>query len=66
MKYFTKSFETENYIFVHSWIPTDISFENGTCKPWYQEGKTLTWMEDWRNANDVEWEEMLENIKKYI
>ena len=52
-------FETQNYIFVHSWIPTNIKFEHGTGKPWYQEGKTLTWMEDWRNANDVEWEEAM-------
>lgn len=51
-------FETENYIFVHSWIPTDVHYE-GRMKPWYQEGKTLAWMEDWRNANDVEWEEAM-------
>jgi serine/threonine protein phosphatase 1 len=51
-------FETKNHIFVHSWIPTDVHYE-GKMKPWYQEGKTLTWMEDWRNANDVEWEEAM-------
>lgn len=51
-------FETENYIFVHSWIPTNVNYE-GKTKPWYQEGKTLTYMEDWRNANDVEWEEAM-------
>lgn len=51
-------FETQNYIFVHSWIPTNVKFE-GESKPWYQQGKTLTWMEDWRNANDVEWEEAM-------
>lgn len=51
-------FETKNYIFVHSWIPTNVEFE-GTTKPWYQQGKTLTWMEDWRNGNDVEWEEAM-------
>ena len=51
-------FETNKYIFVHSWIPTDVHYE-GKMKPWYQEGKTLTWMEDWRNANDVEWEEAM-------
>lgn len=51
-------FETKNYIFVHSWIPTNVKFE-GESKPWYQQGKTLTWMEDWRNANDVEWEEAM-------
>ena len=51
-------FETKNYIFVHSWIPTNVEFE-GDSKPWYKRGKTLTWMEDWRNANDVEWEEAM-------
>lgn len=51
-------FETKNYIFVHSWIPTNVHYE-GKMKPWYQEGKTLTYMEDWRNANDVEWEEAM-------
>ena len=51
-------FETKNYIFVHSWIPTNMEFE-GDSKPWYLRGKTLAWMEDWRNANDVEWEEAM-------
>ena len=51
-------FETQNYIFVHSWIPTDVHFE-GENKPWYQQGKTLAWMEGWRDANDVEWEEAM-------
>lgn len=51
-------FETKNYIFVHSWIPTDVHYE-GEVKPWYQQGKTLAWMEDWRNANEVEWEEAM-------
>lgn len=51
-------FETQNYIFVHSWIPTNVEYE-GKMKPWYQEGKTLTWMEDWRDGNDVEWEEAM-------
>lgn len=51
-------FETQNYIFVHSWIPTNVKYK-GSSKPWYQQGKILTWMEDWRNANDVEWEEAM-------
>lgn len=51
-------FETQNYIFVHSWIPTNVEYES-TMKPWYQEGKTHTWMEDWREGNDVEWEEAM-------
>jgi serine/threonine protein phosphatase 1 len=48
-------FETENYIFVHSWIPTSIHFK-GDSKPWYQRGKVCSWLEDWRNASDAEWE----------
>lgn len=51
-------FETQNYVFVHSWIPTNVEFE-GESNPWYQQGKTYSWMEDWRNANDVEWEEAM-------
>ena len=51
-------FETEKYIFVHSWIPTHIEHE-GTTKPWYQEGKKHMYMEDWRNANDSEWEDAM-------
>ena len=50
-------FETQNYIFVHSWIPTDVEFEEN-CAPRYLKGKT-TWMEDWRSANDTEWEEAM-------
>ena len=48
-------FETENYIFVHSWIPTSIYFK-GDSKPWYQRGKVCSWLEDWRNASDEDWE----------
>lgn len=51
-------FETKNYIFVHSWIPTKVKFD-GADKPWYIVGKTHAWMKDWRNANEVEWEEAM-------
>jgi serine/threonine protein phosphatase 1 len=51
-------FETQNYIFVHSWIPTNIE-SNGKMKPWYQEGKTYSYREDWRHANDAEWDESM-------
>lgn len=51
-------FETKNYVFVHSWIPTDIKFE-GNSKPWYQEGKTYSYKEDWRDATTMEWEEAM-------
>ena len=51
-------FETEKYIFVHSWIPTQVN-SKGETKPWYQEGKKHTYMEDWRNATEKEWEEAM-------
>lgn len=51
-------FETQNYIFVHSWIPTHkVDVPNLTNK-WIPLTKD-EWMEDWRNANDVEWEDAM-------
>ena len=51
-------FETQNYIFVHSWIPTrKVELPNPTDK-WIPLTKD-EWMEDWRNANDVEWEDAM-------
>lgn len=41
-------FETQNYIFVHSWIPI-ISQNGGYCK----------YNENWRNASDSSWEEAM-------
>lgn len=52
-------FETQNYIFVHSWIPTNVEYHKGASKPWHQLGKTYEYREDWRNANDAEWEEAM-------
>ena len=40
-------FETQNYIFVHSWIPINHNLIG------------VTYRDDWRNANDVEWEEAM-------
>ncbi len=51
-------FETENYIFVHSWIPTKIHYE-GDGKPWYINGKAHSYNEDWRDATEMEWEEAM-------
>ncbi len=51
-------FETKNYIFVHSWIPTRKVSVPNTADKWIP----LTsdeWMEDWRNANDVQWEDAM-------
>lgn len=50
-------FETANYIFVHSWIPTNVSYDNTASKPWHRVGKTYSYKEDWRQAADFEWEE---------
>ena len=45
-------FETENYIFVHSWIPTTIH-DTDTLNKHYK------YREDWRNAVTQEWEEAM-------
>ena len=50
-------FETQNYIFVHGWIPCEVYYHGeGSDKPWYQSYKTFEYKPDWRNSNDVEWE----------
>ena len=49
-------FETQNYIFVHGWIPCEIYYEGKIDKPWYQHQKTFKYKPDWRDCNDVEWE----------
>ena len=51
-------FETQNYIFVHSWIPTNVVY-NDASKMWNIRGKEYAYNPDWRNANDVEWEEAM-------
>ena len=48
--------ETENYIFVHSWIPT---ITHGSKKPWHTLNKYYEWKEDWRKATIQEWEEAM-------
>ena len=52
-------FETEKYIFVHSWIPTITGYEKGASKPWHQVGKYYEYKEDWRNSSKAEWEEAM-------
>lgn len=52
-------FETEKYIFVHSWIPLKTTYLDGASKPWHQKYKEHEYMEDWRNANSAEWEEAM-------
>lgn len=51
-------FETKNYIFVHSWIPTNKKEKPHPADKWIPL-TTNEYMEDWRNANDVEWEEAM-------
>lgn len=51
-------FETKNYIFVHSWIPTrKVEVDNAVLK--YIPITKDEYMEEWRNANDVEWEDAM-------
>lgn len=51
-------FETQNYIFVHSWIPVNKKKKSHVADRWVPLS-TDEYMEDWRNANDVEWEEAM-------
>ena len=51
-------FETQNYIFVHSWIPTHKVVVPNSADKWIPL-TTDEYMEDWRNANDVEWEDAM-------
>jgi serine/threonine protein phosphatase 1 len=48
-------FETQNYIFVHSWIPTNKIPRTHPADKWIPLS-TDEYMEDWREANDVEWD----------
>lgn len=47
-------FETKNYIFVHGWIPCDIDHEG-----WRQHNKSFVYKPNWRDSNDIEWEEAM-------
>ena len=51
-------FETKNYIFVHSWLPTIRKREFNPEDKW-RHIITDEYMEDWRNASDVEWGEAM-------
>jgi hypothetical protein len=51
-------FETQNYIFVHSWIPCRKVPKPNTDDRWIPL-TTNEWMEDWRSANDREWEDAM-------
>ena len=50
-------FETQNYIFVHGWIPCECYGKGyDPNKPWHQYNKTFKYKLDWRESNDVEWD----------
>jgi serine/threonine protein phosphatase 1 len=51
-------FETENYIFVHSWIPT-LPVGEAQGQPWSIRGRKYFYNEDWRNASNYEWEDAM-------
>lgn len=51
-------FETKNYIFVHSWIPYSFEEKPHPADKWIPL-TTKVWNPDWRNANNVEWEEAM-------
>ena len=51
-------FETKNYIFVHGFIPCEQYGEGyNPDKPWHQYNKTYKYNPNWRDSNDVEWED---------
>lgn len=45
-------FETENYIFVHAWIPVHT---NDDLPAHYMRGRSFSRHPDWRNASEKEW-----------
>ena len=51
-------FETKNYIFVHGWIPMRRKARSHPADKWIPL-TTREFMDDWRDANDVEWDEAM-------
>jgi serine/threonine protein phosphatase 1 len=49
-------FETENYIFVHSWIPLTCL---DTLPKHYIKNRRFDYNSDWRNANSDDWEQAM-------
>lgn len=47
-------FETKNYIFVHSWVPLNC---NDNLPPHYIRNRKYSKMENWREANDIQWQD---------
>lgn len=46
-------FETNNYIFVHSWIPLQVRMLD------FNHFETIGYREDWKNATQTEWEDAM-------
>ena len=53
---FVNYFETENYIFVHSWIPMEIFYTGDKLFPMEDHAD---WKEKWREATQYEWNEAM-------
>lgn len=47
-------FETKNYIFVHAWVPLIC---NDTFPPYYTKNRKFEKMDNWREANKMQWED---------
>lgn len=47
-------FETKNYIFVHSWVPLNC---NDKLPSHYTHNRKFSKMENWREANDMQWQD---------
>ena len=51
-------FETQNYIFVHSWIPTHKQAKPHPADKWIDLTKD-EWNPNWRDCNIIEWEDAM-------
>lgn len=47
-------YETDNFIFVHSWIPL---LAKDHLPAYYIHNRVFEYREDWRKATDIEWED---------
>lgn len=47
-------FETQNYIFVHAWVPLNC---DSNLPPYYTRNRKYTKMENWREAHATQWED---------
>ena len=55
---FVDYYESASYIFCHSWLPCKVHFDGeGEFWPWFIRNKTYEYRPDWREANEVEWQE---------